>query len=144
MSTNDALAVSSTVDSLIGGFRSHVLGRSLPAPAYVHLDVMSREVSVQPLHDADLASTLGNLLLWAHTLSEVTAEWWHTRSGNLHVTVHGRTIGGLHLSVYSGAAFDECADLVHLAVDQSEGVSLDELYTLACLLRENQPAEAGQ
>jgi len=32
---------------------------------------------------------------------------------------------------------------VHLAVDQSEGVSLDELYTLACLLRENQPGEVG-
>ncbi len=136
MTTNKILTIASAVDSLIGSFRAHVLGRSLPAPAYVHLDVMSREVSVQPQHGADLLSTLGNLLLWVHTLAEVTATWWRTPSGNLHVTVRGRSANGLRLSVYSGAAFSDCAGLVSLDVNESDGVSLDELYALACLLRE--------
>jgi hypothetical protein len=136
MSTNKALTIASTVDSLIGGFRAHVMGRSLPAPAYVHLDVLSREVSVQPLCPPDLVGTLGHLLLWAHTLADVTANWWRTAEDRLHVTVHGRTSGGLRVDVYSSGQFSDCAGLVRLDPNESENVSLDELYTLTCLLRE--------
>jgi hypothetical protein len=136
MSTNKILTIASAVDSLIGSFRAHVLGRSLPAPASVHLDVHSHEVSVQPLCPPDVAGTLGNLLLWAHTLNEVTADWRRTLGGRLHVTVHGRTSGGLRMDVYGGCEFSDCADLVRLNPGESESVSLDELYTLACLLRE--------
>jgi hypothetical protein len=136
MTTNKALIVASTVDSLIGGLRAHLLGRSLPAPAYVHLDVHSREVSVQPQPQPDVVGTIGHLLLWAHTLVDVTATWWRTAEERLHVTVYGRTAGGLRMDVYGAAEFSDCADLVRLDRGESESVSLDELYTLACLLRE--------
>jgi hypothetical protein len=136
MATNNALTIASTVDSLIGGFRSHLLGRSLPAPAFVHLDVLGREVSVYPGGGLDLAMKLGNLLLWAHTLSEVTVEWWRTEEDRLHVMVRGRTSGGLRMEIHTGGAFDQCAGLVALGADERDGVSLDELYALVCLLRE--------
>jgi hypothetical protein len=136
MTTNKILTIASAVDSLIGGFRAHLLGRSLPAPAYVHLDVHSREVSVQPYHEPDVVGTLGNLLLWAHTLADVTANWRRTAEDRLHISVHGRTSGGLRMEVYSGVEFSDCVGLVRLDRGESESVSLDELYTLACLLRE--------
>jgi hypothetical protein len=136
MATNNALVTASTVDSLIGRFRAHVLGRSLPAPAYVRLDVLGRIVSVHPHGSRDLAGKVGNLLLWAHTLSDVTAEWWRTEEDRLLITVFGRTSGGLRMEIYTGGPFDQCTGLVALAVGESEGVSLDELYALVCLLGE--------
>jgi hypothetical protein len=138
MATNNALTIASTVDTLIGGFRAHVLGRSLPAPAYVRLDVLGREVSVQPQGGVDLVTKLGNMLLWAHTLSEVSAEWWRTEEDRLHVTIRGRTAGGLRMEIHGGGTFDQCTGLVALGRDEHEGVSLDELYALVCLLREAQ------
>jgi hypothetical protein len=136
------LTTTSTVESLIGGFRAHMLDRSLPAPAYVRLDVLGRSMSVHPQGGLDLAKKLANLLLWAHTLTDVTAEWWRTSEDRLHVTVRGRTSGGLHLDVHSGGEFSHCAGLVTLELDQSEGVSLDELYALVGLLREAQQQSA--
>jgi hypothetical protein len=120
-----------------------VLDRSLPAPAYVQLDVRKRQVVIQPQHRGGLAVELANLLMWAHTLDEVTAQWWRTTADRLHVTVYGRTGGGLRLKIYTGSPFDETAGLVRLEPDQSEGVSLDELYALVGLLREAQPREVA-
>jgi hypothetical protein len=137
MATNNtALTIASTVDSLIGGFRSHLLGRSLPAPAFVHLDVLDRQVSVYPGGGLELVTKLGNLLLWAHTLTEVTAEWWRTDGDRLHVMVCGRTSGGLRMEIHCGGDFDQCTGLVALGMEERDGVSLDELYALVCLLRE--------
>src|SRR2546429_2865532 len=73
MATKKALMVASTVDSLIGQFRSHMLCRSLPAPAYVHLEVSERRVAVQIDLGRNTSERLANLLLWADTLDEVTA-----------------------------------------------------------------------
>ena len=134
---NAALTTSTVVDSLIGAYRSHVLGRALPAPASVDFIPGPRQIGVQ-VAGVGLGSCLASLLVWAFTLADVTAQWWHTPSGNLHVTVTGRTAGGAQMRVYSGGDFAACHGLVQLATDQKEGVSLDELYTLVNLLREAQ------
>jgi hypothetical protein len=137
MNTTKTITVSSTVDSLMGAYRSHVLGRTLPAPASVDIAPGAREISVQPGSGPDLCSVLGNLLVWAYTLVDVTAQWWHTDSGSLHITIVGRTAGGARMKVYSGATFTDSLGLVPLTRGEREGVSLDELYALAGLLREH-------
>lgn len=139
MSNNTkTLTTTSTVDSLIGAFRAHVLGRTLPAPVVVTLYPSDREIVVQPEGALDTAGQLGNVLMWACTLSDVTADWSHTKDGRLHVSVHGRTSGGARMQVYGGGRFADCRGLVPLERGQSEGVSLDELYALVGLLREAQ------
>lgn len=135
---NTTVTTASAVDSLIGVYRSHVLGRALPAPVAVQFHPKSREITVQPEGGLDLARKLGNILLWAYTLAEVTAEWSHTDTGRFHVEVTGRTGCGASLTVYGGGAFDACLGLVSLAHGATEGVSLDELYALVGLLREAQ------
>jgi hypothetical protein len=40
--------------------------------------------------------------------------------------------------IYGGGEFADCAGLVQLHADQREGVSLDELYALVCLLSDGQ------
>jgi hypothetical protein len=139
MTTNNTVVTSSPVDSLIGGYRVHVLGRCLPTPATIQFHVRNPEVSIQPDGGLDTPRHLANLLVWAYTLTEVTAEWAHTDSGRLHINVYGRTNGGVRVNVYGGCDFRECLGLVALEQGQSEGVSLDELYTFVGLLREAQP-----
>jgi hypothetical protein len=143
MASKNALMIASTVDSLIGQFRSHMLGRSLPAPAYVHLEISTRRVAVQVDHGRNTCERLGNLLLWAHTLDDVTADWWRTSADNLHITINGRTSSGLRMHLYIGVPFEETAELVRLEPDEREIVSLDEVYTLAGLLREAQPDQGA-
>jgi hypothetical protein len=80
---------------------------------------------------------LGELLLWAYTLDQVSAQWWHTPDGRLHLSIHGRASTGVALKVYGAISFDHCAGLVQLSPGEAEGVSLDEIYTLLGLLREH-------
>ena len=136
--TTNTLTTTSTMDSMIGAYRAHVLGRPLPTPASLDFTPGRREIGVQPAGGMDLCTCLANLLVWAYTLTDVTAEWWHTPNGSLHVTVTGRTAGGTRMKVYSGGAFTKSLGLVGLGVGEKEGVSLDELYTLTALLREAQ------
>jgi hypothetical protein len=132
------MPVPSTLDLLIGGYRAHMHGRALPTPVRVAFDPIDAEIEVQPAGGLDLAHKLGNVLLWAATLGEVTAEWSHTSSGRLHVSVHGRAASGVRLLIYGGGEFAKCLGLVKLAPGQRDGVSLDELYALVCLLRDGQ------
>lgn len=127
-----------TVDSLFQAYRSHVLGRSLPEPTSIQLMTGAREIAIQPGGALDLCSRLGAILVWAATLADVTADWWHTPEGSLHITVEGRTAGGVRIKVYGGGAFAESLGLVSLDAGHSEGATLDELYALACLLRDGQ------
>src|SRR5262245_60097291 len=136
--TTNALTRTSTVDSLIGAYRAHVLGRPLPAPVELRFIPSQKEIIVQPEGGLDFVRKLGNILLWAYTLTDVTAEWWHTPNDRLHITVDGRTNTGTRFSVYGGCEFTQCHGLIRLDPDQKEGVSIDELYTLANLLREAQ------
>jgi hypothetical protein len=133
MTTN---VTTSTVDALFGAYRSHVLGRSLPEPAAIDITTNTREIAIQPSGGRGLRARLGAVLVWAFTLADVTAEWWHTPDGSLHVTVIGRTANGTRLTIYGGGPFADCLGLVHLDAGQREGVSLDELYALASLLRD--------
>jgi hypothetical protein len=133
---NAVLTTPSTMDSLIGAYRSHVLGRNLPDPASVDFTASTRGIMVQP-GGVDLSSRLGNILVWAYTLSDLTASWTRTPENRLHIRVNGRTAGGTTLTVYGGSTFADCCGLVTLGLDEREGVSLDELYTLVGLLREH-------
>lgn len=135
---NNTVTTVSTMDSLIGAYRSHVMGRALPTPFLVNFYSHDREIVVQAGGGLDLVAKLGNILVWACTLAEITAKWKHIRDGWLHVSVTGRTSGGTKLEVYGGGEFTGCFGLVPLKPGESENVSLDELYTLAGLLREAQ------
>lgn len=135
MSTT-TLTTFSTVDSLLGAYRAHVLGRPLPVPVALSFTPSQREIDVQPSGGVNLCSHLASMLVWAYTLADVTAEWRHTADYGLRVTITGRTAGGTRIRVYGGGEFSECHGLVSLAMGQREGVSLDELYTLVGLLRE--------
>ena len=130
------LTVPSAVDSLLGAYRAHVFGRSLPVPVGLGFSTSVREIDVQPGGGADLCTHLAGILVWAYTLTDVTAQWWHTSEHGLHVTVLGRTAGGTRMRIYGGGDFTQCQGLVRLAAGQKEGVSLDELYALVGLLRE--------
>ena len=135
--SKNILTTASTVDQMIGAYRSHVLGRTLPAAVMLNFTPALRVISVQP-EGVDLCARLANVLMWACTITDVTAQWWHTPDRWLQVTVTGRTAGGARLRVYCGGPFDALRGLVPLKVNKSEQVSLDELYALACLLREAQ------
>ena len=128
----------STVDVLMRAFRAHTHGRCLPAPGVLSFSPLARRIEIEPDGRDDLARQLANLLLWAHTLTDVTAAWTRLDSGRFHVAVTGRTTIGARVRVYCLGLFTDCAGLVALDPGQTDGVSLDELYALACLLRENQ------
>lgn len=123
-----------TMDTLTGALRSHLLGSALPAPVHVQLDLMTAEISVQVDH-ACTYRALADLLAWADSLHTVSARWWRTPTGSLHLTVRGRTTAGVHVHVYTGLWWRDCAELVQLAEGQDEGVSLAELRRLADQLR---------
>jgi hypothetical protein len=137
---SNILATASTVGSLLSAFRAHVRGRVLPAPISLTFDAKSREIAIQPEGVLDLATQLGNVLLWAYTLSEVRAKWWRTDGDRLHISVHGRTVSGARVRVYGGGHFSECLGLVQLGPNETDGVSIDELYLFLSQLRENREA----
>ena len=112
----------------------------LPEPALVSLEPTVNRITIQAGGQQDPLNHLAELLLWAYTLVQVTAQWWHTCDGHLHLTIHGRTAAGMAVKVYGAIPFDSCVGLVPLALDESEGVSLDEIYTLLGLLRDHHHA----
>jgi len=112
----------------------------LPEPALVSFEPTVNRITIQAGGQQDPLNHLAELLLWAYTLVQVTAQWWHTRDGHLHLTIHGRTAAGMAVKVYGAIPFDSCVGLVPLALDESEGVSLDEIYTLLGLLRDHHQA----
>ena len=128
----------STVDVLMRAFRAHTQGRRLPGPRMLSFSPISRQMEVLPEGGKDFPRLLANVLLWAHTLSDVSATWSRTEADRMHVVVTGRTAIGARLRVYGVGAFADCAGLVALDPGQNDGVSLDELFALACLLREHQ------
>jgi hypothetical protein len=138
MTTRTDGTSSTTLAILINGLRAHLRDYRLPEPATVSLEPTIRRVSFQAGASPNELDRLGELLLWVYTLDEVSAEWWHTPSGDLHITIQGRCIACVRFRVYGGMPFGCCAGLVQLASGASEGVSMDELYTLLVLLREHQ------
>lgn len=135
--SSNILATTSATGSMLSAFRAHIRGRVLPAPISLLFDASSREIAVQPEGALDLATQVGNIVLWAYTLSDVTATWWRTDTDRLHVSVRGRTVSGVRMRVYGGGFFSECLGLVPLALGETDGVSVDELYLLVSRLREH-------
>lgn len=134
---SNILATTSAVGSLLSAFRAHIRGRVLPAPVSLSFDAKSREMAIQPEGQNNLVTQLGNMLLWAYTLSDVTAKWWRTDGDRLHISIRGRTGTGARVRVYGGGHFSECLGLVQLAPDETDGVSIDELYLFHARLREH-------
>jgi hypothetical protein len=130
--------------TLTEAWRALLTDCPLPAPAVVSLEPTVNRITIQAGGRQDPLDHLAELLLWAYTLEQVTARWWHTRDGHLHLTIHGRTTTGVTFKVYGGIPFAHCAGLVPLAPDESEGVSLDEIYTLLGLLRDHHHASAAE
>ena len=125
---SNILTTTTAVGSLLSAFRAHIRGRVLPAPVSLTFDAKSREIAIQPEGQTDLATQLGNVLLWAYTLTNVTAKWWRTDGDRIHISIRGRTLSGARVRVYGGGHFTECLGLVQLAPNQADGISVDELY----------------
>jgi hypothetical protein len=129
------MSLRTTLEFLAAAFWAHLKDYPLPEPCTVTLNPRTPEIEIQ-VPPTEPVRHLAELLLWAYTLDQVTATWWHTESENLHVTFYGRSSGGARFRVYGGLDYARCAGLVPLAVGESEGVSVDELYTLRDLLAE--------
>jgi hypothetical protein len=138
---SNIVTTTSVVGSLLSAFRAHIRGRVLPAPISLSFDAKGREIAIQPEGALDLATQLGNVLLWAYTLSDVTAKWWRTDSDRLHISVTGRTISGARVRVYGGGHVSECLHLVALGPNETDGVSIDELYLFQSQLRDRRQHE---
>jgi hypothetical protein len=123
--------------ALTEAWRAFLRDYPVAEPAMVSLEPTLSRISIQAGHHQNTLDHLSELLLWAHTLDQASAQWSHTPDGRLHLSIDGRASTGVALKVYGGIPFDHCAGLVRLAVGEAEGVSLDELYTLLGLLREH-------
>jgi hypothetical protein len=129
-------AAGTRLTALTEAWRAFLRDCPLAEPAMVSLEPTLSRISIQAGHHQDALDHVGELLLWAYTLDQVRARWWHTPDGSLHVSIDGRASTGVALKAYGGIPFDHCAGLVRLAIGESEGVSLDEIYTMLGLLRE--------
>ena len=124
-------------DTTTQALRAHLDQFGLPQPVSVTFNLWQPEVSVQTGGDTP-AAELGRLVAWACTMQAVDTRWWHTLDGSLHVTITGRTAGGVRIKAYGGIDYAATAGLVTLPVDQSEHIRVDELEALADLLRDHQ------
>ena len=130
-------AAGTRLTALTEAWRAFLRDCPVAEPAVVSLEPTLSRISIQAGHHPDALDHLGELLLWTYPLTRVTARWWHTPAGSLHISIDGRASTGVALKVYGGIPFTHCADLVRLAPGESESVSLDEIYTLLGLLREH-------
>jgi hypothetical protein len=127
-------AAGTRLTALTEAWRAFLRDCPLAEPAMVSLEPTHYRISIQAGHHQDALDHLGELLLWAYTLDQVSAQGWHAPGGRLHISIDGRASTGVALKVYGGIPFDHCAGLVQLTPGDSEGVSLDEIYTLLGLL----------
>jgi hypothetical protein len=130
-------AAGTRLTALTEAWRAFLRDCPLAEPAMVSLEPTLYRITIQTGHHHNALDHLGELLLWAHTLDQVSARWWHTPDGSLHISIDGRASTGVALKVYGGIPFAHCAGLVQLTPGDSEGVSLDEIYMLLGLLREH-------
>jgi hypothetical protein len=94
--------------TLTEAWRALLTEYPLPEPALVSLEPTVNRITIQAGGRQDPLNHLAELLLWAYTLEQVTAKWWHTRHGHLHLTIHSRTAAGMVVKVYGGIPFDSC------------------------------------
>ncbi len=130
-------AAGTRLTTLTEAWRAFLRDYPVAEPAIVNLEPTPYRISIQARHHHNALDHLGELLLWAYPLGQVSFRWWHTPDGSLHLSIDGHASTGVALKVYGGIPFDHCAGLVRLPVGEAEGVSLDEIYTLLGLLREH-------
>ena len=95
-------AAGTRLTALTEAWRTFLRDYPLAEPAVVSLERTLYRISIQVGHHPDALDHLGELLLWAYTLDQVSARWWHAPSGRLHISIDGRASTGVALRVYGG------------------------------------------
>ena len=79
-------AAGTRLTALTEAWRAFLRDCPLAEPAMVSLEPTLSRISIQAGHHPDALDHLGELLLWAYTLDQVNARWWHTPDGSLHIS----------------------------------------------------------
>jgi hypothetical protein len=115
--------MTTTVD-LLDSLRTHLAAFELPQLCSVHVTGCGPEVTAQ-LACRTSSQIAGALLIWADTLTDVTAEVWRVpRGDSVHLSVLGQLPGGVSVRVYGAAPFTEHAIGGDLAPDTTTSVTL--------------------
>lgn len=123
-----------TVD-LLDTIRTHLTAFEPPQLYSVNLVTTHGEPAVS-MHLAchHLPDITSDLLAWADTLTETTAEAWRVPSGDsVHLSVIGRLPEGVLVRVYGGVAYTENGIGADLAPDTSTTLPLTILREQATL-----------
>jgi hypothetical protein len=107
-------AAGTRLTALTEAWRAFLRDCPVAEPAMVSLEPTLSRISIHAGHHQDALDHLGELLLWAYTLDQVSARWWHTPGGSLHLSIDGRAGTGVALKVYGAIPFEHCAGLVQL------------------------------
>ncbi|MGH3985705.1 MAG: hypothetical protein ACRDTZ_00100 [Pseudonocardiaceae bacterium] len=94
-----------TIVGVLTAIRTHLSDPALPEPWSVQVcpTLPDYQVSVQLRHHG-MPSVAAGLVVWAATLTEVTARVWRTPDGQqVHLSIHGRLPCGLWVRVLGGA-----------------------------------------
>lgn len=130
------LTLTPTVARLAAAAVQFIQSVPLPESASIHLQPGEQQIAIQPKADrTDPTAVLGSLLLWSYRLTGITATQWHTPSGQLHITITGRTQPGISIQLYAGVPFSAVREHIQLEPGDTESVTPDELYHLALALR---------
>lgn len=138
------MSVFGRLEELSAAFWAHVGELPVREPACVTFDPQPEQIDVQVGVGGPVVDRLADLIVWARSLDEVTAELWHTDSGSLHITVEGRTSGGTRFRVYLGLYWPTIGGVVALERGATRAVSIDVLEALRdVLLRRAEAAHVG-
>ncbi len=102
-----------------------------PEPFSVTLHPGTFNISIQPDAGSDPVTVIGSLLIWTHGLTGLHGDWWHTRDGQLHITLNGRGPSGTKVRVYDSFPYSRARRHLSLRKGDHETVTPDELYLIA-------------
>src|SRR5947209_6714671 len=120
--------MTTTVD-LLAAITTHLAEFELPATASVHVAerMSGPQVTVQ-LSCRTPSAIAQELLAWADTLTDVSAEAWRVpRAHSVHLSVTGRLPGSTAVLVYGGLPATHCALATDLAADATATIPLAAL-----------------
>jgi hypothetical protein len=125
--------MTTTAIELLDALRTHLRTFNVPAPWSVNLTLFSGgpnlSVQITRREPPEIASAL---LVWADTLTDVTAEAWRTPEGDsVHLAVTGYLSAGVSLRVYAYLPFTSHGTGADLAPDTSKTMPLTILRHLA-------------
>lgn len=121
----------SVITDQLTALRTHLGTFVLPEPCRVSLECWNPLVTVQ-LDRVTLDRVAVALLVWADTLTRVTADAWRVPDGHsVHLSVTGRLAGGARLRVFDAVAHDPTVPGLDLAANAHRPVALGELRAWA-------------